>query len=388
MSEAGSAGTLVVAGLSARVLAEAAAQAGFGVVALDLFGDLDTRRVCRQWLPLAAAGASTIDAAMLVAALHEAAQIPDVVGWVAGSGFDAAPPWLDSAAATLPLLGMASVDMRAVRQPRHFFATLVALGLAHPQTRFEPPADPRGWLVKHPGGSGGWHIRHAESTAAPQPGSYFQRAEDGMAMSALFLADGQAARLVALNRLNVRPLGALPFVYRGAVGPIVSPVLQSHIEQALAALVPAFALCGLASLDFIAQGDKPLLLEINPRPSASMELHAQAWPEGLLPWHLQSLRGQLPPSPPRQTAGQRGSEIVFARRAGCITPELSATLAADADCHDLPAPGTRFAAGDPVCSVGAAGADIDAVENALHARLAHTAALLKSLPTEFAERAP
>jgi predicted ATP-grasp superfamily ATP-dependent carboligase len=387
MIPAAATGTLVVAGLSARVLAESAAQAGFGVVALDLFGDLDTRSACRQWLPLAAAGASAIDAGMLAAALHAAAQMPGVVGWVAGSGFEAAASWLDAAPATLPLLGMASAEVNAVRDPRRFFATLARLGLPHPATRFEPPAEAHGWLVKHPGGSGGWHIRRAEPTATTQPGSYFQREECGLAMSALILADGRAARLVALNRLHVRPLGALPFVYRGAVGPLVAPALQARVEQALAALVPAFALRGLASLDFIAQGDTPLLLEINPRPSASMELHARAWPEGLLHWHLQALRGQLPP-PPRHASGLRGCEIVFARRAGCVTPALSAKLAADADCHDLPQPGTRFAAGSPVCSVGAAGDTENAVDHALHSRLTQTAALLTSLPTEYAERAP
>jgi len=37
------AGTIAVAALSARMMAEASARDGFDVVALDLFGDADTR---------------------------------------------------------------------------------------------------------------------------------------------------------------------------------------------------------------------------------------------------------------------------------------------------------------------------------------------------------
>ena len=39
---------LVVAAVSARMLAEAAARDGYAVVALDLFGDVDTRRVSQR----------------------------------------------------------------------------------------------------------------------------------------------------------------------------------------------------------------------------------------------------------------------------------------------------------------------------------------------------
>ena len=43
--------TLVVAGISARIMAESARQGGWRVVALDLFGDLDTRRASRPGAP-------------------------------------------------------------------------------------------------------------------------------------------------------------------------------------------------------------------------------------------------------------------------------------------------------------------------------------------------
>ena len=41
---------LALAALSARALAEAAANEGLGAVALDVFGDADTQRLAREWL--------------------------------------------------------------------------------------------------------------------------------------------------------------------------------------------------------------------------------------------------------------------------------------------------------------------------------------------------
>lgn len=364
------AATLVVAALSARTLAEAAAQAGWRVIALDLFGDLDTRRASVRWAGIGMPGTLAIDPKRLRAALDDAAREPGVIGWVAGSGFEGALALLDAGPASLPRLGMASAAMRELRDPRHFFATLDRLGLAHPPTRFSAPVDAEGWLAKRAGGTGGWHIRDASKVRHRHADSYFQRRQVGVPMSALFLADGRGARLVALNHLLVRALGAHPCVYRGAIGPIDDASLQSKVEGALARLVPAFALRGLASLDFIAVDGAPHLLEINPRPSASMALHAHAWPGGLMRAHIEASQGQLPDSPAAHRPGLRGTENIYARRASSLSVSLAGQLDAATDCHDLPAAGTRFAAADPVCSVSAQDSDVPAVQRALAERSA------------------
>ena len=52
--------TIAVAAISARAMAEAAASDGFKVVALDLFGDTDTRRAASRWLPIGAPGSLQI----------------------------------------------------------------------------------------------------------------------------------------------------------------------------------------------------------------------------------------------------------------------------------------------------------------------------------------
>ena len=179
----------------------------------------------------------------------------------------------------------------------------------------------------------------------------------------------------------MRALGGHPCVYRGAIGPIDDAGLQSKLEAALARLVPAFALRGLASLDFIAVDGAPQFLEINPRPSASMALHANAWPGGLMRAHVEAAQGRLPETSAVHLRGLRGTEILYARRAGTLNATLTAQLAAATDCHDLPAAGTQFAPADPVCSVSAQGSDVPAVQRALAERGAWIAAQLDPTTT-------
>jgi predicted ATP-grasp superfamily ATP-dependent carboligase len=362
------AATVVVAGLSVRMLAESARRAGWSVVALDLFGDADTRRASLRWHCIGDPRTCTIEPALLRPALERAAREPDVIGWVAGSGFEPCPELLEAQVPGLPLLGMSGAALRRVRAPASFFAMLDRLGLLHPEVALQPPATPDGWLLKSARGSGGWQVRRAGEGDTAAPGVYWQRVHPGQPMSALFLADGERARIVALNRLVVRPLGALPHVYLGAVGPMHDQRLARRVEHALAALVPAFGLRGLASLDFLAHEGLPWLLEINARPSATMALHEDAWPGGLLRAHVHALRGELPADPPSPAGGVRGCLTVFARRECSVDSELAAELAQSPDCHDLPAPGLCFGPGEPVCTVSVAASDAEAALSWLDAR--------------------
>ncbi|WP_295636862.1 ATP-grasp domain-containing protein [uncultured Methylibium sp.] len=361
--------TLVVAGRSARWMAEAAARDGCEVIALDVFGDADTRRAARRWVDVGDA-ALRIDAARLLPALAEAAQDRGVIGWMAGSDFECEPALLASAAAQLPLLGTAPDAVARVRDPARFFAALDALGLPHPEVADAPPADPRGWLLKDALGTGGWHIRRADdphpADAARRP--YWQRESAGQPMSALFIAAADGVQLVGFNALIVRPLGVHPHVYRGAIGPLQLPVkVEAPLRDAIARLAARFALRGLASLDFLLDGEHWTLLEINPRASASMALYAE---RPLVRAHLAACRGDAPVAV--EGAGgpgtTRGHEIVFARQAFRLSPAQATMLAEAGDCHDLPAAGTAFAAGDPVCSIGALGNNADAVRAALASR--------------------
>ena len=346
---------LAVAGLSARVLAEAAADDGYGVVALDLFGDADTRRACSQWWPIGRPEVFQIDAALLLSQLAALARRGDVTGWIAGSGFDGRPDLLERGAALLPFIGTPPDVVRRVRDPQLFFAQLDAAGIPHPAVQTTTPADSSGWLVKDAHGCGGWRIRRATRHVDASGHHYFQREMAGTPMSATFVADGRAARVLGFNELIVRPFGARPFVYCGVVGPVPLPAdLGGRVSAAVNDLAAAFSPRGLGSLDFMRDGDHFGVLEINPRPPASMALYGK----GVVADHVHAcLHGDLPRTKVVANCTVRGTEIVFARRPLHLDASAAKRLAERAGCHDLPAGVARFDAGDPVCSVSASGSN-------------------------------
>jgi uncharacterized protein len=368
---------LALVAVSARMLAEAALHDGYGAVAVDLFGDTDTRRASRQWWPAGAPGALRPDTQCVLAALRDCARQGDVAGWVAGGGCEGQPELLAAGARVLPLIGTASAAVARLRDPLAFFGFLAAHGLPHPEVRSSLPARPQGWLLKDALGCGGWHILPAEQagSAALSRHHYFQRQVAGTPMSATFCANGHEARLLGCNQLTVRALEqpARPYVYCGAIGPVaLPPAAAQQVGRALRLLAGGFALQGLGSLDFMLDGEDVLLLEVNPRPPASMALYP-----GVMAAHVNAcLHGLLPgPAAPR---GVRGHEIVYAPRPLAIGAQGAQDLLAWPGCHDLPAPGTHFERGSPLCSLSASGDSAAQVRRALDAGCA---ALLQSLET-------
>ena len=359
---------LAVAAVSARMLAEAAQGDGFDVVALDLFGDADTRRACSQWLPIGQPGDLRIDAGMLLSALGGLAQRGDVSGWVAGSGFEGQPDVLARGAALLPLIGTPADAVRRVRDPQAFFDFLDLHGIPHPPVRKSAPLDAAAWLVKDAGGCGGWHVRRAAPSETAPAHHYVQREVPGTPMSATFIANGSGACVLGFNQLIVRRFGTRPFVFCGAAGPVpLSAELASAVTAAVSALAAGFALRGLASLDFMLDGDQFSVLEVNPRPPASMALYG---PRRVFAAHLRAcVHGELPLGWAAPSSGSvHGTEIVFAQRPTCLDEPAARRLAELAGCHDLPFAATRFDAADPVCSVSAQGKSAHAVRSLLERR--------------------
>lgn len=381
----------MVAAFSARLLAEAAARDGFDVVALDVFGDVDTRRAAMRWLPIAAAGSLQLDSGRLLDALRDLTRPggDEVIGWIPGSGFEGRPELLAAGAELLPLIGTAAADVRRVRNPAQLFDALAAGGVDHPPIRLLAPADPDGWLSKDAAACGGWHI--VPAACAPELGSagrsrYFQRVASGIPMSATFIANGRDAVVLGCNELIVRPFGPHPYVYCGCVGPVVvSASVARQIGAAVRLLSAAFGLRGWCSLDFLRDGDDIAVLEVNPRPPATMALYG---PRGLIDAQLRAcLHAELPSCGTPESrcggggvadggiAGSRmagscvtGSRIVFARHALQVDADTAQRLADSAHTHDLPAAGGRVAAGDPLCSVTARGPGAEQVKALLSAR--------------------
>lgn len=345
--------SFLVVAVTGRALAASAARGGHDVVVLDCFADRDTRALARACRSVTAARAVRFDGRRLLAAAASLAPPDRSAGLVYGSGFEGRTRLLGHLAAGRPLCGNAPEVVAAVKDPERFFPLLDRLGIRHPETRLTAPPVSTGWLVKHPGGAGGAHVRHAGRRRA-RGGVFFQRFERGRTLSALFLADGRRAAVVGFNeQWAVAARRARPFLYGGAVAGIaLPPAVSADLRSRLDALVAATGLVGLNGLDFLLQGERWLALEVNPRPTATLELYDPDYPRGLFDWHLRACDGELPDGSAHPRA-VRAHAVAYAFAPG----RVEAGLVFPRWCRDLPAPGTRFAPGDPVCSVHAAAAD-------------------------------
>jgi predicted ATP-grasp superfamily ATP-dependent carboligase len=347
---------LAVAGLSARLMAESAARDGFEVVALDIFGDVDTCAVAARWIGIGTPESLQIDAERLLSALAALARGGAAIGWVAGSGFEGRPDLLAQGAALLPLIGSSADALARVRDPAQFFSGLAQLDIEHPPVQFGPLVDARGWLLKDFGDCGAAHIRPAPAGRPAPPRHYFQRLWPGVSMSATFLANGRDAVLLGINQQIVRGREDRPYVFCGVLGPVpVADDVLRRVREIVVALVPAFGLRGLASLDFLlAERRHVSVLELNVRPPASLGLYAAQAPMAA---HVQAcLRAELPL--PKAALRIEGTEIVFARRPLLIDATDVQWLTSQPQVHDVPCPGQTIAAGHPVCSVSAQGDNI------------------------------
>lgn len=226
------------------------------------------------------------------------------------------------------------------------------------------------------GEAGGRCRRRQVRWADVQPlgrGDYLQRFAPGRTLSALFLADGRRALVLGFNEqwtCAARP--ATPFLFGGAVNQVALPAsVATDIEMRLQALVAATGLVGLNGLDFVLQERGWLVLEINPRPTATVELYDPDYMTGLFDAHLRAGAGNLPdrPAPP---LAARALANVIAATPGLIREDF--TFAPW--CRDLPMPGTAFAAGDPVCTVHAEAADATSARTLVHQRQRSLEALL------------
>jgi predicted ATP-grasp superfamily ATP-dependent carboligase len=363
---------LAVIALSARALARSARRAGLNVLALDLFADADTREHATEAVRIPMRrGVVAFDRRALLSALANHA--PEGLPVVLGAGFEHAPNLMRAIARRNPVLGASSETVALLKNPEAFAGLLDDLGVRRPALAAHgaPSADASRWLSKRAGASGGAHIRFGTTQGARR---YLQERVDGRPVSALFLADGAKAQVLGFSEQWVDPTPAAPFRYGGAVGPVpVSADLKTQAATALDRLVSATRLKGLASADMILPDEQNfVLLEINPRPGATLDVFDRGDMPALINLHIEACAGRLPGRLPRlETAF--ATAIVHApatTRAGAVArPHWTA---------DWPSCDETVPAGAPFCTVFAAGQDPLAARRLLEER---RDALLACLPS-------
>jgi uncharacterized protein len=370
--------TVLIAGVSTRAMAESAARAGYEVIALDAFGDLDlgcwatARSLPRDFgVPFSAAVAARIARGIDCA----------LVAYVAS--FENHPRAVRALAAGRELLGNPAAVLEHVRDPLQLARTLRRRGLPCPAVRLSPPArgaDRRRWLVK-PRASGGGHGITAWHGGSGLPRStVLQERIAGVSGSIVFAAAGRRAVPLGLSRQLVggTTFGAGRFRYAGSILAGKGDPQFAEDDALLAAaahlaqvVTEEFDLIGVNGIDFIARGGVPFPVEVNPRYSASMELVERAYGISVFGCHARACRGELPDfdlGRARQHAAALGKAIVYARRG--VTAGDTSTWLGDDSVRDVPHPGERISRRRPICTIFATGTDAAACAEALVRRSA------------------
>jgi predicted ATP-grasp superfamily ATP-dependent carboligase len=354
----------LVVSASGRALSRSAHRQGISVVVLDLFNDVDTRAIALA--SRACAGRQgRFHRSRVVSAARELAPVGGYAGLVYGSGLESRPGLLRALSRECALLGNSVETVARAKDPEVFFPLLDRLGIAFPEMRMTAPKDPHGWLTKRIGAAGGAHVRPAQLGWPHRDQRYFQRFQPGRVMSALFLADGFRAQLVGLNEQWQAILSrTVRFAYAGAV--TVSDVpetVYATVSRAAARLTESLGLRGLNGFDFIFDGGVPYVLELNPRPTATLDLYDEAVPGGLFAQHLHACAGRLEMGAiPHSVA--RAHAIVYATRAWRVPAAFDWPEWAT----DIPVSGSVIAAGAPICTVHARGASAQAARELVWVR--------------------
>ena len=129
-------------------------------------------------------------------------------------------------------------------------------------------------------------------------------------VSALFLAAGKKAEIIGLSTQWTAPTPASPFRYGGAAGPVdVGPAQASEIARSVAVIASELDLVGLNSVDFLVSDEAVWLIEINPRPGATLDVF-ESNEDPLVARHVAACEGRLTPTSP--TIAFKAAEIVYA----------------------------------------------------------------------------
>ena len=351
-------GSVLIAAVSGRALARAATDAGCTPLVADFFADRDTEPIAHRVCKVPGGIARGFQRAALEAALETlAANAPSpLLGLIYGSGFEDRPQLLGQIAERWRLLGNDAATVARINDPVHFFRALEQLAIAHPKTRREPPPKPDGWVAKRLGGAGGSHIRPAV-TWTDRADLYYQELVSGRSISALFAASGGETIVLGFSEQWTAPAPGKPWRYGGASQPAdISRAATERITGIVSRVAADFQLMGLNAADFVLQGDDPLLLEINPRPGATLDIFAST-STPLLAIHLDAVRHGAVPSHVPVYDDATASAIVFAPETLTIPTEMVWPSWA----ADLPTIGQRIDKERPICTLLArAGSAADA----------------------------
>lgn len=351
MGSKGDAPALLIAGASARAAAFSAVRAGLRPACADLFADAD----------LASVAEVTAVADWPGGIERWAEKYDPAVPLVYVGGLENEPDLLDRLARARPLCGVFGDPLRIVRTPKTLSRVFHDAGFRFPRIADLRNADAnRCWLVKPRRSAAGRGIRRWDGRPdGLGEGEYLQEFIEGVPGSAAFLAHEGRVELIGttVSLLPEEPplSDAIPFAYAGSITTEGSDAELDRLGRTLA----ASGLQGLFGVDYVRTSNGCVLLEVNPRYTAGMELMELKAGRSLIAEQLAAY-GHLPteesvPTTAHRGDGHFGKQIVYAPKPLRVTrilpPSPADVTAGTYLIADVPPPGTFVPALGPVCTV-------------------------------------
>ena len=337
---------VLVVAASARMLAELAVADGYEVTAFDRFGDVDLRAVARG----ATAGSN--------AALVELATGIDTEAVVYGAGFENRPDLVARLAHGRALLGTPPELLRSVRDPWAVGEAARAAGARAPETLSAadaPGGGGRGRWLRKPLRSGGGRGVRRWAGGRLRTTEILQRRVDGLSCSVVAIGDGRRAAVLGLTeQLHRRP----GFGWMGNVTPPrlaggELAELDGQLRAVCAEVAARFGVRGAFGVDVVWDGRHAWVLEVNPRPPASLELFGP----GRFEAHVRGARGVTVSNAekPARTGCAKVKLVLFADRT-VRAPDPGWWPAGLV--RDIPRAGETINRGAPVCTLISSGAGV------------------------------
>jgi predicted ATP-grasp superfamily ATP-dependent carboligase len=354
---------VLILGISARAAASSAIRCGLRPYCVDDFADRDLAAACPVERTDPARGAERFADA--------AGSLPPSP-WFYTGGLENHPELVERIARRHRLWGVGGEALRRVRVPVAVAEALGAAGIPAPEVRLDPGGLPRDgtWLVKPLASGGGIGVAPWRGQEIPARSSnYYQRRIEGPLFAALFIGAAGRARLVGAVRQWAGGVPGRPFAYRGGIGPWrVGADLAGRLRALGDRLAAAFGLIGWFGVDYVLRDGIPWPVEVNPRYTASVEVHELAAGRPLLPEHRAACEGIMDAESDREARHPRPSRVVakwimYAPRR-LVIPEAAWEDIGGADPQaipalaDIPAPGVVCEASEPVVTLLAAGPNV------------------------------
>ena len=236
------------------------------------------------------------------------------------------------------------------------------------------------YLVKKIGGTGGDHIIYESSQSNINVSSnnnfYYQEYIKGKVYSVVFLANGKTANLIGFNRLlSSKQFLDQPFLYEGAITiNINNQKIIDDIGDVVNKITKQTELFGLCGIDFIIdENDSLFVIDINPRPPSTFELHESQ--QSLFLAHINCFNSTSTDYSINKHNLLKGHIIYYASKDLLFPGNLNWPVWV----KDRPYGKQKICVKNPICTIYAEGISEEEVENTLKNRFKEIELFVKSI---------